>query len=63
LGRAANSTFERFVVNGLVSGATGLARGGSAGVRGAQAGYVRGYALMLVLGFAALGAYFLVVGG
>ena len=62
LGRFANSTFERFVVNGLVAGATGLVRGGSAGVRGAQSGYLRGYALLLVLGFAGLGAYFLVVG-
>ena len=63
LGRFANSTFERFVVNGLVAGATGVVRGGSAGVRGAQSGYLRGYALLLVLGFAGLGAYFLVVGG
>ena len=63
LGHFANSTFERFVVNGIVGGATGLARGGSAGVRGAQSGYLRGYALLLVVGFAGLGAYFLVAGG
>ncbi|CAN5528166.1 NADH-quinone oxidoreductase subunit L [soil metagenome] len=62
LGRAANSTFERFVVGGLVAGAAGLARGGSAAVRGAQSGYLRGYALLLVAGFAGLGLYFLVAG-
>ena len=62
LGRFANATFERFVVQGLVSGATGAARGASAGVRGAQSGYLRGYALLLVVGFAGLVLYFLVAG-
>ena len=62
LGRFANATFERFVVQGLVSGATGVARGASAGVRGAQSGYLRGYALLLVVGFAGLVLYFLVAG-
>ena len=36
-----------------------LARGASAGVRGAQSGYLRSYALLLVTGFAGLGLYFL----
>jgi NADH-quinone oxidoreductase subunit L len=59
LGRFANSIFERYVVQGLVVGATDLARGASAGVRGAQSGYLRSYALLLVTGFAGLGLYFL----
>jgi NADH-quinone oxidoreductase subunit L len=59
VGRFANSVFERYVVQGLVIGATDLARGASAGVRGAQSGYVRSYALFLVTGFAGLGIYFL----
>ncbi|MDP9189197.1 MAG: NADH-quinone oxidoreductase subunit L, partial [Actinomycetota bacterium] len=62
LGRLADSSFERFIVNGLVGGATGAARGANAGVRAAQSGYVRGYALLLVVGFAGLGLYFLVAG-
>jgi NADH-quinone oxidoreductase subunit L len=59
VGRFANSVFERYVVQGLVLGATDLARGASAGVRGAQSGYLRSYALFLVTGFAGLGLYFL----
>jgi NADH-quinone oxidoreductase subunit L len=59
IGRFANSVFERYVVQGLVVGATDLARGASAGVRGAQSGYLRSYALFLVTGFAGLGLYFL----
>jgi NADH-quinone oxidoreductase subunit L len=59
VGRFANSIFERYVVQGLVIGATDLARGASAGVRGAQSGYLRSYALFLVTGFAGLGLYFL----
>ena len=59
VGRWANSTFERYVIQGLVAGATGAARGANAGVRGAQSGYLRSYALLLVTGFAGLGLYFL----
>jgi NADH-quinone oxidoreductase subunit L len=59
VGRFANSIFERYVVQGLVVGTTDLARGASAGVRGAQSGYLRSYALLLVTGFAGLGLYFL----
>ena len=59
VGRWANSTFERYVIQGLVAGATGAARGANAGVRGAQSGYLRSYALLLVTGFAELGLYFL----
>jgi NADH-quinone oxidoreductase subunit L len=59
IGRWANSTFERYVVQGLVVGVTDLVRGASVGVRGAQSGYLRSYALFLVTGFAGLGLYFL----
>jgi NADH-quinone oxidoreductase subunit L len=59
LGRWANSTFERYVVQGLVGGTTGLARGANAAVRVAQSGYLRSYALLLVAGFAGLALYFL----
>ena len=60
-GRFSSSVIERFVVNGLVNGTTGIVRGVGAGVRGAQSGFVRAYALLLVAGFAGLGLYFLVV--
>ena len=60
IGRLANSTFERYVVEGLVGGAAGAAAGANAAVRAAQSGYLRSYALLLVAGFAGLGLYFLV---
>ena len=41
IGRFANSVFERFVVDGIVTGATGLVRGAGSVVRGAQSGFVR----------------------
>jgi NADH-quinone oxidoreductase subunit L len=59
IGRWADATFERYVVQGLVVGVIELVSGASAGVRGAQSGYLRSYALLLVLGFAGLGLYFL----
>jgi NADH-quinone oxidoreductase subunit L len=59
VGRWANATFERYVIQGLVVGAVDLVRGASATVRGAQSGYLRSYALLLVTGFAGLGLYFL----
>ncbi len=62
VGRWANSAFERYVVEGLVVGATGAAKGANAAVRTAQSGYLRSYALLLFLGFAGLGLYFLVAG-
>jgi NADH-quinone oxidoreductase subunit L len=60
LGAFANSVFERLVVQGIVSGAVGAVRGVGVIVRGAQSGFVRAYALLLVGGFAALGLYFLI---
>ena len=59
-GRFANTVFERFVVQGIVATAVGVVRGFGVVVRGAQSGFVRSYALLLVGGFAALGLYFLI---
>ena len=61
IGRFSSNVFERFVVNGIVSGTVGVVRGAGSVVRGAQSGFVRSYALLLVGGFAGLGLYFLVV--
>ena len=60
MGRFAQQTFERVVVNeALVGGTTGLVRAGSAAVRAAQSGFVRYYAGVLVIGIAAVSLYFL----
>jgi NADH-quinone oxidoreductase subunit L len=62
LGRFANSTVERVLVQGaIVGGASGGVRGLGAAVRTAQSGFVRFYALMVVAGMAGLGLYFLLV--
>jgi NADH-quinone oxidoreductase subunit L len=62
LGRFANSTFERYVVqDAIVGGTSGAAKGLGAIVRTAQSGFVRFYALLFVAGVAGLGLYFLVV--
>ncbi len=61
IGRFANRTFERVVVDGIVTGTAGVVRGAGGVVRTAQSGFVRSYALLLVGGFAGLGLYFLVV--
>jgi NADH-quinone oxidoreductase subunit L len=60
IGRFANRTFERIVVDGLVNGTEDVV--GTAGrlVRVVQSGFVRGYALLLVAGFAGLALYFLI---
>jgi NADH-quinone oxidoreductase subunit L len=60
-GRFANTVLERVVVQGIVSGTVGAVRGVGMVVRGAQSGFVRAYALLVVGGFAALGLYFLIV--
>jgi NADH-quinone oxidoreductase subunit L len=59
IGRFANLTFERLVVGGLVTGTEDVV--GTAGrvVRTVQSGFVRSYALLLLLGFAGLALYFL----
>ncbi len=59
IGRFADRTFERLVVDGLVSGTAETVRGASGIVRVAQSGFVRSYALFLIAGFAGLALYFL----
>ena len=62
VGRFADRVFERFVVGGLVGGAEGTVRGAGGVVRAVQNGFVRSYALLLVIGFAGLALYFLLSG-
>jgi NADH-quinone oxidoreductase subunit L len=59
IGRFANSTFERVVVDGVVSGTAETVRGAGGIVRVVQSGFVRSYALLLLAGFAGLALYFL----
>ncbi len=59
IGRFANRVFERFVVDGLVSGTEETVRGAGGVVRAVQSGFVRSYALVLIAGFAGLALYFL----
>ena len=59
IGRFANRTFERFVVDGLVSGTEDVVGGAGGVVRAVQSGFVRSYALLLIVGFAGLALYFL----
>jgi len=59
IGRFANSTFERLVVDGIVTGTRGTVGGAGGIVRLVQNGFVRSYALLLVAGFAGLALYFL----
>ena len=59
IGRFANRTFERFVVDGLVTGTEDVVGAGGRVVRIVQSGFVRSYALLLLAGFAGLALYFL----
>ncbi|MDQ2676255.1 MAG: NADH-quinone oxidoreductase subunit L, partial [Actinomycetota bacterium] len=61
VGRFANDVVERVLVDGIVTATTGAIREVGLLVRGAQSGFVRAYALLLLGGFAALALYFLVV--
>jgi NADH-quinone oxidoreductase subunit L len=49
-----------FVQGFIVGGATGIVRAGTSFARAIQTGYLRAYALLLLLGMAALALYFLV---
>jgi NADH-quinone oxidoreductase subunit L len=60
IGRFADRTFERLVVDGLVSGTEDVVGGGGRVVRLVQSGFVRGYALLLITGVAGLALYFLI---
>jgi NADH-quinone oxidoreductase subunit L len=59
-GRFANAALERVLADGIVATAVGVVRGVGVLVRGAQSGFVRAYALLVIGGFAALALYFLV---
>jgi NADH-quinone oxidoreductase subunit L len=60
LGRFAQNSFERVLVNGvLIGGSTGLVRAGSALVRATQSGILRVYAAMMLVGVVAVALYFL----
>jgi NADH-quinone oxidoreductase subunit L len=59
VGRFANRTFERLVVDGLVIGTEDVVGGSGRLVRVLQSGFVRSYALLLIVGFAGLALYFL----
>ena len=60
IGRFANRVFERFVVDGLVTGTEETVRGAGGVVRAVQNGFVRSYALLLVVGIVGLALYFLI---
>jgi NADH-quinone oxidoreductase subunit L len=60
IGRFANRVFERFVVDGIVTGTEETVRGAGGVVRAVQNGFVRSYALLLLAGFAGLALYFLI---
>jgi NADH-quinone oxidoreductase subunit L len=59
VGSFANRVFERFVVDGLVTGTAETVRGAGGVVRAVQNGFVRSYALLLLVGVAGLVLYFL----
>jgi NADH-quinone oxidoreductase subunit L len=60
IGRFANRTFERFVVDGLITGTQETVGEAGVIVRAFQNGFVRSYALLLLVGFAGLALYFLI---
>jgi NADH-quinone oxidoreductase subunit L len=61
LGRFCSEKFERWVVDGFVSGTVLAVRRGNEILRDAQTGVLRHYALLLVTGVTGLALYFLVV--
>jgi NADH-quinone oxidoreductase subunit L len=60
IGRFANRTFERWVVDGIITGTRDTVGEAGSIVRGLQNGFVRSYALLLLVGFAGLALYFLI---
>jgi NADH-quinone oxidoreductase subunit L len=60
LGRFGNTVVESAFVQGVViGGATSVVRGTTSFARTIQSGYLRAYALLLVMGLTGLGLYFL----
>ena len=63
-GRFGRTTVERVLVqNTLVGGPSGVVRAGTALARAIQTGYLRAYALLLLVGVCALALYFLIASG
>jgi NADH-quinone oxidoreductase subunit L len=63
-GRLGRTVIETELVQGvIVGGATGIVRAGTSVARTIQSGYLRGYALLLLLGVSGLGLYFLIASG
>ncbi len=63
-GRFGRVTVERVLVqNALVGGPSGVVRAGTALARAIQTGYLRAYALLLLVGVCALALYFLIASG
>jgi NADH-quinone oxidoreductase subunit L len=60
IGRFSNRVFERYVVDGIVNGTRETVGGAGGVVRAVQNGFVRSYALLLLVGFAGLALYFLI---
>jgi NADH-quinone oxidoreductase subunit L len=60
IGSFANRTFERLVVDGIVTGTRETVGEAGGVVRALQNGFVRSYALLLLVGFAGLALYFLI---
>ena len=61
VGRFAQQTFERVVVDGAIVGApVGVVRASSAAVRAIQSGFLRSYVALLLMGLAGVALYFLV---
>ena len=60
LGNVGRYVIESAFVQGtIVGGATGVVRAGSALARTVQSGYIRGYALLMLVGLGGLALYFL----
>ena len=61
-GRFGRSVVESAFVQGtIVGGASGAVRAGTSFARAIQSGYLRAYALLLMLGVSGLALYFLIV--
>ena len=61
-GRIGRHVIESALVQGvIVGGATGVVRAGTSLARAVQSGYIRSYALLLLMGMTALALYFLIV--
>ena len=60
-GRIGREGIETGIVQGLMGGTSGIVRAGAHLARTVQSGYLRAYALLLVIGLSAMALYFLIV--